>query len=154
MKSSPFIITLIVAAAGYLILAFLPLNLSSGLAFALGAIVSGLIFTLQTPKALSFSNDIDANDADGSSRTLYVGNLPYRANESDVKALFESHGEVFAVRLMKDRRTGKRRGFGFVVMKSQDADNAVRQLNDSDYGNRKLKVREANEPKHGENEEE
>ncbi len=58
-----------------------------------------------------------------SSTTLYVGNLPYRANENDVKVLFSQYGEVFAVRLMKDKRSGKRRGFGFVVMATADAEN-------------------------------
>ena len=53
-----------------------------------------------------------------------------------IKKLFSEHGEVFAVRLMKDKRTGKRRGFGFVVMSSNDADNAIAQLNDKEYGQR------------------
>lgn len=48
---------------------------------------------------------------------------------------------------MKDKRTGKRRGFGFVVMSSLDADSAIEQLNNKEYGQRTLKVREANEPK-------
>ncbi len=48
---------------------------------------------------------------------------------------------------MKDKRTGKRRGFGFVVMNSNDADTAIEQLNNKEYGQRTLKVREANEPK-------
>jgi len=82
-----------------------------------------------------------------SSKTLYVGNLPYRANESEVKDLFSEYGEVFAVRLMKDKRTGKRRGFGFVVMSSKDADYAVSKLNEKEFGQRTLKVREANDPK-------
>ncbi len=64
-----------------------------------------------------------------------------------MKKLFSEHGEVFAVRLMKDKRTGKRRGFGFVVMNSNDADTAIEQLNNKEYGQRTLKVREANEPK-------
>ena len=81
------------------------------------------------------------------SQTVYVGNLPYRANEDDVKDLFSDHGEVFAVRLMKDKRTGKRRGFGFVVMAVEDAPRAIKNLNNSEYMDRTLKVREANEPK-------
>jgi RNA recognition motif-containing protein len=78
-------------------------------------------------------------------KTLYVGNLPYRANEGAVRALFAEHGTVHSVRLMKDKNTGKRRGFGFVEMSANDTDNAVSKLNDSEFQQRTLKVREAKE---------
>lgn len=77
------------------------------------------------------------------SKTLYVGNLPYRANEAAVRELFSTHGQVFSVRLMKDRQTGKRRGFGFVEMAANDAEPAISALNDSEFQERTLKVREA-----------
>jgi len=51
------------------------------------------------------------------------------------------------VRLMKDKRTGKRRGFGFVVMAASDAQTAIEALNEKDYMQRTLKVRIANDPK-------
>ncbi len=62
--------------------------------------------------------------------------------------LFAQHGQVYGVRLMKDKRTGKRRGFGFVVMASGDAENAINALNEKEYAQRTLKVRIANEMKH------
>ncbi|MEW6991780.1 RNA recognition motif domain-containing protein [Colwelliaceae bacterium 6441] len=89
-------------------------------------------------------NQYDEED-DGEVSTLYVGNLPYRANEGAVRALFSEHGNVHSVRLMKDKHTGKRRGFGFVEMSASDANNAVEQLNDSEFQQRTLKVREAKE---------
>jgi RNA recognition motif-containing protein len=64
-----------------------------------------------------------------------------------VKTLFSQYGDVFAVRLMKDKRTGKRRGFGFVVMPSSDAPKALENLNEHNYMDRTLKVRVANDPK-------
>ncbi|PSW08998.1 RNA-binding protein [Photobacterium rosenbergii] len=135
---------LAIAVVGGLVFSFLPI--ASGIAFALGAICTAYILPLIPTQ----SSSAESNTAQAS-KTLYVGNLPYRANESEVKKLFSEHGEVFAVRLMKDKRTGKRRGFGFVVMSSNDADNAIAQLNDKEYGQRTLKVREANEPKGGDN---
>jgi len=78
-------------------------------------------------------------------KTLYVGNLPYRANEHVVRKLFEEQGKVFSVRLMKDRQTGKRRGFGFVEMAEADATKAIKALNESEFQQRTLKVREAKE---------
>lgn len=78
-------------------------------------------------------------------KTLYVGNLPYRANETSVRELFSSVGQVHSVRLMKDKHTGKRRGFGFVEMAANDANKAVEALNDTEFQQRTLKVREAKE---------
>jgi RNA recognition motif-containing protein len=78
-------------------------------------------------------------------KTLYVGNLPYRANESAIRELFSEHGQVHSVRLMKDKHTGKRRGFGFVEMSATAADAAVTSLNDTEFQQRTLKVREAKE---------
>ncbi|MGF1682984.1 RNA recognition motif domain-containing protein [Photobacterium minamisatsumaniensis] len=138
---------LAVAVVGGILFSFF--SLLSGIAFALGAVCAGIalpLFLSSQPK------DTQADNSQ-SSKTLYVGNLPYRANESEVKTLFAEYGEVFAVRLMKDKRTGKRRGFGFVVINSKDAEHAIDQLNNKEYGQRTLKVREANEPKNGENEE-
>ncbi|KLV06133.1 MULTISPECIES: RNA recognition motif domain-containing protein [Photobacterium] len=134
---------LAIAVVGGIIFSFLPF--SSGIAFALGSICTAFILSV-IPTSTSSPDDINQ-----ASKTLYVGNLPYRANESDVKDLFAEYGEVFAVRLMKDKRTGKRRGFGFVVMNIRDADQAVAALNNKEYGQRTLKVREANEPKNEDN---
>lgn len=149
MKFSNQTIIAVVAIAiiGALVFSFLPL--SPGIAFALGAIATGFAINYLQNTHPSAQNV----ESSQSSKTLYVGNLPYRANENEVKKLFAEHGEVFAVRLMKDKRTGKRRGFGFVVMNSKDADNAISQLNNKEYGQRTLKVREANEPKTSESSE-
>jgi RNA recognition motif-containing protein len=86
-----------------------------------------------------------AESADEEVKTLYVGNLPYRANESAIRELFSEHGQVHSVRLMKDKHTGKRRGFGFVEMSADAADAAVSSLNDTEFQQRTLKVREAKE---------
>ena len=74
---------------------------------------------------------------------MYVGNLPYRANEQAVQQHFELQGQVHSVRLMKDRRTGKRKGYGFVEMTAAGAEKAIQNLNDSEFQERTLKVRMA-----------
>lgn len=78
-------------------------------------------------------------------RTLYVGNLPYRANEAAIRKLFSDYGQVISVRLVKDKETGKRRGYGFVEMPEKEAQAAIAALNETEYLQRTLKVREANE---------
>ncbi|MFT7193982.1 MAG: RNA recognition motif-containing protein, partial [Rheinheimera aquimaris] len=74
-----------------------------------------------------------------------VGNLPYRANEDAVKELFQRFGIVINVRLMKDRQTGRRRGFGFVEVAAKDGSKMIQKLNDFNFQERILKVREAKE---------
>jgi RNA recognition motif-containing protein len=122
--------------------------------FAVGVIVNAvLIFILSgmtksnasaasnTVTSSSIPNDDDESDEDVS--TLYVGNLPYRANEQIVKEHFENFGYVRSVRLMKDKRTGKRKGFGFVEVSAQEADSMIEKLNDSEFQERTIKVRPA-----------
>jgi len=78
---------------------------------------------------------------------LYVGNLPFTANEDEVRELFARNGrEVSEVKLISDRETGRPRGFGFVEMgNSEHADQAVRELNGFSMGGRQLNVNEARE---------
>ncbi|KMV29452.1 RNA-binding protein [Photobacterium swingsii] len=147
--SNQTLVTIIaLAVLGALIMSFI--DISPSIAFALGVILSGLAVHFMQGTSSTAATSDDSSSTSSSSKTIYVGNLPYRANENDVKELFSEHGEVFAVRLMKDKRTGKRRGFGFVVMNSADVATAITNLNNKEYGQRTLKVREANEPKNGE----
>ncbi len=76
---------------------------------------------------------------------LYVGNLPFNADEHQIRELFSQNGRaVSEVKLVTDRDTGRPRGFAFVEMGShQDADSAIRDLNGRDFGGRPLKVNEA-----------
>jgi len=78
---------------------------------------------------------------------LYVGNLPFSVDESQLRELFEQ-GErtVTDVKLITDRDTGRPRGFGFVEMgSSQDADSAIQELNGHSLDGRQLTVNEARE---------
>lgn len=78
------------------------------------------------------------------SRKLYVGNLPFETNESDLETLFAQAGTVESVNVIRDRDTGRARGFAFVEMASDaDAQQAVSQLNEQSFGGRRLTVNEA-----------
>ena len=78
---------------------------------------------------------------------LYVGNLPFTADDAQIRELFSQGGRtVTEVKLVTDRDTGRPRGFGFVEMGSSgDADSAIRELNGRDFGGRPLTVNEAKE---------
>jgi RNA recognition motif-containing protein len=74
---------------------------------------------------------------------IYVGNLPFTADEASVRTLFAQHGEVTSVSLPVDRDTGRPRGFGFVEMGQEDAARAIQALNGYSMGGRPLRVNEA-----------
>jgi len=75
---------------------------------------------------------------------LYVGNLPYQTNETDLQALFESAGPVASVSIVRDRATGQARGFAFVEMGDADsAQKAISELDRREFGGRNLTVNEA-----------
>lgn len=74
---------------------------------------------------------------------IYVGNLPFTATEPDVRELFAQHGTVESVALPTDRETGRPRGFAFVDMEDDGADNAIKALEGHQMGGRALKINEA-----------
>lgn len=76
---------------------------------------------------------------------IYVGNLPFTADENAVRELFAQHGTVESVSLITDRDTGRPRGFGFVQMPTADAQRAIQNLNGKQMGGRPLRVNEAQE---------
>jgi RNA recognition motif-containing protein len=76
--------------------------------------------------------------------SIYIGNLPYDTTEDQVIELFKPFGEVNRATLVKDRETGRPRGFGFVEMPNDDeARKAIEELSGKDYEGRPLTVNEA-----------
>jgi RNA recognition motif-containing protein len=72
---------------------------------------------------------------------LYVGNLSYDTTEDGVRTLFASAGTVVSVDIIKDRDTGRMKGFGFVTMNSdEEAQNAIKLLNEKMLDDRAIKV--------------
>jgi RNA recognition motif-containing protein len=77
-------------------------------------------------------------------KNLYVGNLSFQVNSSDLEQLFAEFGEVQSAQVVADRETGRSRGFGFVEMVSAaDAQAAIDGLHDREYQGRRLTVNEA-----------
>jgi cold-inducible RNA-binding protein len=75
---------------------------------------------------------------------IYVGNLSFDAGESDVRQLFEPHGQVASVSIIEDKFTGRPRGFAFVEMaQDNEAQAAIAALNGKDFKGRPLTVNEA-----------
>lgn len=75
---------------------------------------------------------------------IYAGNLSWELNEDELRESFEAYGEVSSVNILKDRMTGRSRGFGFVEMPNQDeAQAAITAMNGKELKGRAIKVSEA-----------
>ncbi len=79
---------------------------------------------------------------------IFVGSLPFKLQEADLKQLFEAYGEVSSVKLISDRETGRSKGFGFVEMPDDEsAQQAIEALNGSEVAGRNIAVSQAEERK-------
>lgn len=77
---------------------------------------------------------------------LYVGNLSWTMTEDDLRNLFEQYGTVTSIKIVKDRETGRSKGFGFVEMENDtEAQNALSSLYDKEIMGRKIVINEAQE---------
>ncbi len=75
---------------------------------------------------------------------LYVGGLPYSTTDQELQDLFAAHGTVASANVISDRETGRSKGFGFVEFESaEEAQAAIKALDGSDLGGRKIVVNEA-----------
>ena len=77
---------------------------------------------------------------------LYVDNLSWTMTEDDLRNLFEQYGTVSSIKIVKDRETGRSKGFGFVEMENDtEAQNALSSLYDKEILGRKIVINEAQE---------
>ena len=75
---------------------------------------------------------------------LYVGNLPFKANESDLESFFGQAGvSINQVSIMRDKFSGEARGFGFVDVPDSDGETVVRSCNGKEFMGRALVINEA-----------
>jgi len=76
-------------------------------------------------------------------KKVFIGNLPFQTTESDVTNTFAQYGPVESVQIVTDPETGRSKGFGFVVMEEQAADEAIAEISGSVVNGRILTVNEA-----------
>lgn len=75
---------------------------------------------------------------------IYIGNLNYSVRESDLQQVLEEYGTVDSVKLIKDRETGRSKGFAFAEMPDDShAARAIEELNGAEYASRTMVVKEA-----------
>ena len=74
---------------------------------------------------------------------IYIGNLNYRVKESDLQQIMEEYGAVTSIKIIKDRESGRSKGFGFVEMENDaQATQAIEELNGSEFEGRTMIVKE------------
>jgi len=105
----------------------------------IGCIAGGLLAVF-APGSLPGSS---VSKTESTTSNLYVGNLPFNAGQDDIKNLFAPYGEVMDIRMVKDRRSKRFKGYAFVEMNTAGAMAAVKQLDGNDYAGRTLRVNEA-----------
>jgi cold-inducible RNA-binding protein len=76
---------------------------------------------------------------------LYVGNFPYSVDESQLREMFSAYGDIQDIALIKDRETGRSKGFAFITFASQQAAEKALGLNGKEVDGRALKVNMAQE---------
>jgi len=75
---------------------------------------------------------------------IFVGNISFQSEDSDLQNLFQQYGEVQSVKIIHDNYTGRSKGFGFVIMDNQEeAQKAISELNGYSLQGKNLTVNEA-----------
>jgi RNA recognition motif-containing protein len=75
---------------------------------------------------------------------IYIGNLNYRVREDNLKRALEEYGDVDSIKVIKDRDTGRSKGYAFAEMPNDDeAQEAISGLNETDFEGRQLVLKEA-----------
>lgn len=137
------VVSLIIGSIGYFILGSIDTSTTNTVRYQsyilmvgalLGALVIQLIHAYQNRSTEVVS--------------LFIGNLPFRVSNQQLRQIFSEHGTVHNIRLMTDKVTRKPRGFGFVEMNKNQAKVAVKMLDGYEFMGRELKVNYANENKY------
>ncbi len=80
---------------------------------------------------------------------IYIGNIPYTTKEQDLEEVFTSFGQIDEVTLIKERETGRSRGYGFITYSSKEAADKALTMDGKDFMGRKLRVNLAKEKSEG-----
>jgi len=141
------------SAVGYLLVEFVGFGikengaLASAVSLFIGVLGAAFLFA-NIEKPAPREKTARKNNADASRvMSIFVGNLAYKVRGRQLAALFEPFGTIQSLRIVKDRETGKAKGFGFIEMSERDALKAIAELDNSEFFGRNLKVSEANSQK-------
>lgn len=78
---------------------------------------------------------------------IFVGGLPFKVDEKELREIFEKYGEPTSVKLIIDKQSGRSKGFGFVEMDDEAGQEAIEALDGTELYGRKIGVRVSEEKK-------
>ena len=144
------VLAVLLAVIGYFLFPLLGLGETEitklfTLTLAAGVFLGGML------TAISFGGGATVDS--GEKKTVFVGNLAFKASPDTLTELFAKYGIVHSVRIMKDRATRRPRGFAFIEMESNAAAKAIKALDGKDFMGRELRVNEGAERKERNNSE-
>ncbi|KAK9123063.1 hypothetical protein Sjap_012665 [Stephania japonica] len=97
--------------------------------------------------AVAEETPVSTQDSSEAARKLYVGNIPRKVGNDELKRIFDEHGAVEKAEVMFDKYSGRSRRFAFVTMKTvEDANAAIEKLNGTEVGGREIKVNVTEKP--------
>ncbi len=137
------VLTVLIAVIGYFLFPVLGLGETAAqtlftLALALGVLLGGILSHVQiTLRGVAAES--------GEKVTIFVGNLAFKSSQDDLQKLFSRYGNVYSVRIMKDRATRRPRGFAFIEMDAKHAPRAIKALDGKEFLGRTLRVNEGAE---------
>jgi len=140
-KIAGAVVALGVAAMAYGTTLLLSFNREVAIAIALGIWIGFALCGLMRCKRETSSNSNEDNEV----VSLFVGNLPFKTREAELREMFADIGTVYAIKIPRDRKSGRARGFGFVEMNKSDAKKAITKLDGKELNGRNLRINEANE---------
>lgn len=108
-----------------------------------GVIIGHLIAAFSQPSARQPGTGTSAAASTDDTVSLYVGNLAYRAQRDEIQDVFAQYGPVASVRIMMDRATRRPRGYAFVEMDAAGAQEAIEQLDNTEFCGRNMRVSKA-----------
>ena len=91
-------------------------------------------------KGMHLRVDLAAKKAINNKQSVFIGNLPFNVNEEDVRKHFSQCGDVDDVRVIRDKKTGAGKGFGYVTFKERESVTFAVKLQNSDLAGRKIRV--------------
>jgi cold-inducible RNA-binding protein len=99
------------------------------------------ILVVLLPLILLKRKGASSGSAANAQTQLYIGNLAYRVHERDLRKLFSEYGKIAQLRVVKDRRSGRSKGFGFVTFEKPKAAQAALVAHGQEVMGRNLVVR-------------
>lgn len=137
------VIAAVIAVAGYLLFPLFGLSEADpqavfAIALLIGALLGGLLTAVRFEAGPSGAGETGT-------KTIFVGNLSFKASEEELSQLFAPYGTIKSARVMRHRQSRRPRGFAFVEMPPRQADKAIKALDGKEFLGRQLRVREGNE---------